>query len=71
MEYLLKTLAQHGALSHAHYWHLRLLSSIALGPLLGIIYLVLFGKRKRPGRPAPNDAPTMWVNSEGQLLSRA
>jgi hypothetical protein len=69
MEYLLKVLAQHGALSPAHYWHLRLLSSISLGPLLGIFYLVFFGKRKRPGLAAPG--PTMWVNSKGKLFSRS
>ena len=64
MEYLLKSLAQHGALSPAHYWHLRLLSAILLGPLLGILYLVFFGKRRRPPLPT---GPTMWVNSKGQL----
>ncbi|MGI4761316.1 MAG: hypothetical protein ACRYF0_11450 [Janthinobacterium lividum] len=63
MEYLLKILAQHGALSPTHYWHLRLLSAILFGPLLGILYLLIFGKRKRPAA-----GPTMWVNSKGQLL---
>jgi hypothetical protein len=72
MEYLLKVLAQHGALSPAHYWHLRLLGSISLGPLLGILYLVFFGKRKRPGLATTGaPGPTMWVNSEGKLFSRS
>jgi hypothetical protein len=64
MEYLLKMLAQHGALSHAHYWHLRLLCAILLGPLLGIGYLVFFGRR---ARPQANAGATMWINSAGQL----
>jgi hypothetical protein len=71
MEYLLKTLAQHGALSPAHYWHLRLLSSISLGPLLGILYLLFFGKRKRSKLHATGTGPTMWVNSKGQLFSQS
>ena len=66
MEYLLKILAQHGVLSPTHYWHLRLLGAILLGPLLGILYLLFSGKRKRPGA-----GPTMWVNSKGQLLYQA
>jgi len=69
MEYLLKSLAQHGALSPAHYWHLRLLSAILLGPLLGILYLVVFGRRRRPGART-STGPTMWVDSKGQLLYR-
>jgi hypothetical protein len=64
MEYVLKMLAQHGALSPAHYWHLRLLCAILLGPLLGICYLLFFGKR---ARPQASTGPTMWVNSEGRL----
>jgi len=66
MEYLLKILASHGALSPTNYWHLRLLSSIALGPLIGVLYLVVAGKRKRPTQPATG--PTMWINSDGQLF---
>ena len=69
MEYLLKILASHGALSPAHYWHLRLLSSIALGPLLGVLYLLVAGKRKRPILPAAG--PTLWINSDGQLFYRS
>ena len=64
MEYVLKILAQHGALSPTHYWHLRLLFALGLGPLLGILYLVSFGRR---GRPQASPGPTMWINSAGQL----
>jgi hypothetical protein len=67
MEYVLKLLAQHYALSPTHYWHLRLLCAILLGPLLGILYLLFFGRRPRPGFRA-DLGPTMWVNSEGRLL---
>ena len=68
MEYLLKILAQHGALSPAHYWHLRLLCAILLGPLLGIGYLLVWGRR---ARPRASTGPTMWVNSAGQLRHSA
>ena len=69
MEYLLKMLVQHWALSPAHYWHLRLLCAIALGPLLGLLYLLIFAKRARP-RVRPGAGPTMWITSEGRLLYR-
>lgn len=69
METLLHFLAQHGVLSAAQYWHLRLLSAIAFGPLLGILYLVLFDKRPRARpRAAGETAPTMWVDQKGRLL---
>jgi hypothetical protein len=69
MEYLLKMLVQHSALSPAHYWHLRLLCAIALGPLLGLLYLLIFARRPRL-RPGVGAGPTMWVTSEGRLLYR-
>lgn len=70
MEHLLKILAQHWDLSSDQYWHLRLLSALLVGPLLGILYLLFFDKRERPRpRPAAGPKPTMWVNSEGQLIS--
>ncbi len=48
MDYVIKAIVQHWHLSAAHYWHLRLLSATSLMPLLGIMYLVIFTKRKRP-----------------------
>jgi hypothetical protein len=68
MEYFLKVLARYGTLSPAHYWHLRLLCAIALGPLAGIGYLLLFGRR---GRPRAGTGPTLWINSAGQLATSA
>ncbi|RZJ95102.1 MAG: hypothetical protein EOO60_01420 [Hymenobacter sp.] len=69
MEHFLKILAQHWDLSSDQYWHLRLLSSLLLGPLLGVLYLVFFDKRERPKpRPAAGPKSAMWVNSKGQLM---
>ncbi len=70
MEHPLKILAQHWDLSSDQYWHLRLLSALLLGPLLGVLFLVFFDKRSRTGpRAVAAPKPTMWVNSKGQLLS--
>jgi hypothetical protein len=51
MIHLQQALAHHWHFSPAAYWHLRLLCSIALGPLVGIFCLILFHKREaiRPG----------------------
>lgn len=68
MEHLLQLLAHHWQLSPAQYWHLRLLSALSLGPLLGVLYLVFFG-RLAPRKPR-GAAPRLWVNSSGQLLSK-
>ena len=62
METLLHFLANHGVISAAQYWHLRLLSAIALGPLLAVLYLLFFD------RPARRAAPGMWVSRDGRLL---
>jgi hypothetical protein len=70
MEHLLKILAQHWELSSDQYWHLRLLCSLLLGPVLGVLYLLFFDKRERyKPRAATGSKPTMWVNSQGQLFS--
>ncbi|MGI4835963.1 MAG: hypothetical protein ACRYFK_21120 [Janthinobacterium lividum] len=68
MDYFLHTLLQHGVLSSTQYWHLRLLSAIAFGPLLGVLYLVFFGWRKP--RAAAGPAPNMWVGQDGRLFVR-
>ncbi|RZJ94748.1 MAG: hypothetical protein EOO60_02335 [Hymenobacter sp.] len=46
MAHLLHALAQHWHLSSSQYWQLRLLCSISLGPLLGILCLIIFTKRQ-------------------------
>ncbi|MGI4738103.1 MAG: hypothetical protein ACRYG7_23285 [Janthinobacterium lividum] len=64
-------LLQHGVLSATQYWKLRLLSAIALGPLLGVLYLVFLSwRRPRVPRAAASPAPTMWVDKDGRLLVR-
>ena len=45
---LITHLAQTWHLSPAHYWHLRMLSSLLLVPLLGVLYVVLFDRPRRP-----------------------
>lgn len=69
MEHFLKLLAQHWALSPTHYWHLRLLMTLSLGPLLAIMYLVVFDRpaQRRASRIAGSQ-PSMWVGSDGRLL---
>jgi hypothetical protein len=50
MAHLLQVLAQHWHLSASQYWQLRLLCSISLGPLLGVLCLLLFKKRRAAAR---------------------
>lgn len=70
MEYLIQTIARHWDLSPTHYWHLRILSSVLLGPLLGIGYLLFSTKRTRPRRrPAADAGTSLWVGSDGRLLT--
>ena len=45
MEHLLHLLAQRWHLSADDYWHLRLLCALLLGPIAGVLYLLLFEKR--------------------------
>ena len=65
MDQLVKTFALHCGLSLSQYWHLRLVLSVSLGPLLAIGYLIVSGWRKPP-RPTY----TLWVNHSGQLVAR-
>jgi hypothetical protein len=64
MDHLLKAFALHCGLSMSHYWHLRLLLSVSLGPLLGVFYLVLFGRRGR------RRGYSLWISPEGRLVAR-
>jgi hypothetical protein len=49
MIHLQQALAQHWHLSAASYLHLRLMCTIALGPLVGVLCLLLFHKRRAAG----------------------
>lgn len=68
MQFPLKLLAQHWHLTPDQYWHLRLLCSLLLGPVLAILYLVFFDLRRRSGA-ASGPKPPMRVSSSGRLLS--
>lgn len=68
MEFLLKILAHHWGLSQSQYWHLHLLSSVSLGPLVGIFYLVFFDKRARRRAQAARAKASMWVGADGRLF---
>jgi len=46
MAHLLQALAQHWHLSASEYWQLRLLCAIIMGPLLGVVCLILFTRRQ-------------------------
>ena len=54
MDRIYHLLAEHWHLSQAQYYHLHLLSSVLLGPSLGVLLLILFRRvrRKSPLRPA-------------------
>jgi len=71
MDHFLKHLAYDClGLSQTQYWHLRLLGSVSLGPLVGILYLVLVGKLGRRTPPAATHPPvSLWINSEGRLVA--
>ena len=69
MEYLLKSLAHHWHLSSDQYWHLRLLSATSLGPLLGVLCLVIFGPRARRKPTTAGPKPPMRIDSTGRLIS--
>ena len=48
MEHLTNYVIQSWGLNPTHYWHLRLLSALVLTPLLGVLYVVIFDRPKRP-----------------------
>lgn len=68
MELLLKALAHHWGLSQSQYWHLHLLSSVSVGPLVGIVYLVFDRRARRRAYEAARAKASMWVGADGRLL---
>ena len=48
MAHFINHLMQAWGLSPVHYWHLRLLTTLLLTPLLGVLYVVIFDRPKRP-----------------------
>ncbi|GAC1368988.1 MAG: hypothetical protein NVSMB30_06360 [Hymenobacter sp.] len=70
MEHLLHLLAQRWHLSADHYWHLRLLCTLLLGPLAGVLYLLLFDKRAPYPPRAARSTPGLWVRRDVRLLAR-
>jgi hypothetical protein len=70
MDHFFQQLAYHCGLSQSQYWHLHLLSTVSFLPLLGVLYLVFFGKRKQPSSPAAvRPTRSLWVDSEGRLVA--
>ena len=70
MDHFLKLLAYDCGLSQSQYWHLRLLCSVSLGPLLAILYLLFFDKRPQQAPPAAtHPSVSLWVNSDGRLVA--
>ena len=55
MAHFINHLVQAWHLNPAHYLHLRMLFALLLTPLLGVLYVVLFD---RPRRPKP--ARRLW-----------
>lgn len=66
MDHLLKDFALHCGLSLSTYWHLRLLGSVSLVPLLVGLYVAFFDKRRRR-KPRTF---SLWVSRDGQLVAR-
>ena len=68
MEHLLHFLVQRWHLGADHYWHLRLLCAQLLGPVVGVLALLLFAKHTP--YPSVRSAPGLWVGRDGQLRAR-
>lgn len=66
MDHLLKTFALHCGLSLSQYWHLRLLASMSLVPVLTGLYVAFFDKRRQP-KPRTY---SLWVGRDGRLVAR-
>lgn len=66
MDHLLKTWALHCGLSISQYWHLRLLLSVSLVPLLAGLYVAFFDKHRRR-KPRTY---SLWVRRDGRLVAR-
>jgi hypothetical protein len=70
MDHFFQQLAYHCGLSQNQYWHLHLLSTVSFLPLLGVLYLVFFGKRKQPSSSAKaRPTVSLWVDSTGRLVA--
>lgn len=48
MEHFTHYIIQSWGLNPTHYLHLRLLIALVLTPLLGVLYVVIFDRPKRP-----------------------
>ncbi|AMR27130.1 hypothetical protein A0257_08415 [Hymenobacter psoromatis] len=59
METLIKTIAHAWDLSPAQYWHLRILVSLLLAPVLGVLYVVIFDGYKFIKKPKFIRAPRL------------
>lgn len=53
MHHVLQALAQHWHLSASQYWQLHLVCTLTLGPLVGVICLILFTKRPQVASRLP------------------
>gem|GEM_PF-2758494 len=53
MHHILQALAQHWHLSASQYWQLHLVCTLTLGPLVGVICLILFTKRSQTASRIP------------------
>lgn len=53
MDRIYHLLAEHWHLSQAQYYHLHLLSSVLLGPSLGVLLLILFRRVRQKSRVRP------------------
>ena len=47
MTHFIHHLVHSWGLNPVHYWHLRLLTSLVLMPLLGVLYVVIFDRPRR------------------------
>lgn len=46
MRHVIEAIAQHWHLTVAQYWHLRIFSSVSLVPVLAVMYLAFFRRRR-------------------------
>ncbi|RZK22433.1 MAG: hypothetical protein EOO63_18305 [Hymenobacter sp.] len=70
MAHLLQSLAQHLHLSASQYWQMRLLCSISLGPLVAVLFLVIFNKRRQSASEVLPSERQMRVRTLHPTVSR-